>query len=198
MIDIKSLSDGCAMFILTTQRLSLSPHDPTRDADGLASILGDEEVMRHIGAGAMSPEAIANYLRRHADMWLNTGMGGWTLRRSEDDAVLGNIFLKPVRDLPEIEVGYTLGRQHWGHGYAYEALTEVVRHGRGRGIDRIVALVRPENVRSTRLLLRCGFAFDAMIPIREKLLELYVIQPRGIRHAASHRARELPLRGGGV
>ena len=163
------------MLVLTTQRLNLSPHDPARDAAGLAPILGDEEVMRHIGAGAMSTEAIADYLQRHADMWLNTGMGGWTLRRSEEDAVLGNIFLKPVRDLPEIEVGYTLGRQFWGQGYAYEALTEVVRHGRGRGIDRIIALVRPANIRSIRLLLRCGFAFEATVPIREKLLELYVI-----------------------
>lgn len=186
------------MSVLTTQRLSLSPHDPARDTDGLASILGDEEVMRHVGAGAMSLEAIANYLRRHADMWRNTGMGGWTVRRAEDDVVLGNIFLKPVRDLPEIEVGYTLGRQFWGQGYAHEALTEVVRHGRGRGIDRIIALVRPANIRSIRLLLRCGFAFEATVPIREKPLELYVIQPREMRHDACHSEWELPLRGGGV
>lgn len=177
------------MPVLSTRRLSLSPHDPARDADGLAPILGDGEVMRHIGEGAMSPAAIADYLQRHTEMWLNTGMGGWTIRRSEDDAVVGNIFLKPMRDLPEIEVGYTLGQQHWGQGYACEALKEVVPHGRDRGLARIAALVRPENTRSTRLLLRCGFAFEAKIPMREKVLELFVIRPKEMRHDADDSAR---------
>ena len=69
------------------------------------------------------------------------------------------------------------------------ALKEVVRHGRDRGLARIAALVRPENTRSTRLLLRCGFAFEAEIPMREKVLELYVIRPKAMQHDADDSAR---------
>ena len=56
------------------------------------------------------------------------------------------------------EIGYILGPDHWGKGYAHEAMTAVIAHlFIARGLDRIVADVDPRNAASIGLLLRLGF-----------------------------------------
>jgi [ribosomal protein S5]-alanine N-acetyltransferase len=161
------------MTILASERLVLSPHDPKID---ILAHLTDPIVMRHIGAGAMTTNQVADYIRRYAALWETAGFGGWTVRRVEDQSVLGNIFLKRLRELPEIEVGYSFARTAWGHGYATEALQRVIKFAHEeRQISRVVALVRPVNIRSSAVLTRCGFALESTIPLRAKMLELYSI-----------------------
>jgi RimJ/RimL family protein N-acetyltransferase len=72
--------------------------------------------------------------------------------------VIGSAALKPLEDTgPEIEVGYHLGRAHWGRGYATEAARGLLQHGFERlGLARIVAVVDPENTRSLAVVARLG------------------------------------------
>ena len=162
--------------ILATARLTLQPHNRVKDATRLFPILNDPVVMEHIGDGALTLDGIDEYLARHQNYWATTGMGGWTIERHADHAVLGNAFLKPMRELPEIEVGYCLGREYWGFGYGREVLSEIVRHAQhDRRLARVVAVVRPENRRSASLLLRCGFQLESIRKINGKDREFYVI-----------------------
>ena len=56
------------------------------------------------------------------------------------------------------EVGFILHPDHWGRGYAREAMAAVIDHlFATRGLDRITADVDPRNAASTGLLLRLGF-----------------------------------------
>ena len=56
------------------------------------------------------------------------------------------------------EIGYILHPDHWGRGYAREALAAVISHlFASRGLDRIIADVDPRNAASIGLLLRLGF-----------------------------------------
>jgi ribosomal-protein-alanine N-acetyltransferase len=56
------------------------------------------------------------------------------------------------------EIGYILGPDHWGKGYAREAMAAVIAHlFSARGLDRIIADVDPRNAASIGLLLRLGF-----------------------------------------
>ncbi|MDQ0089247.1 ribosomal-protein-alanine N-acetyltransferase [Paenibacillus anaericanus] len=51
------------------------------------------------------------------------------------------------------EIGYDLGREYWGHGYMSEALHMLLAYGfETMGLNRIEALVDPDNVRSRELL----------------------------------------------
>jgi RimJ/RimL family protein N-acetyltransferase len=51
----------------------------------------------------------------------------------------------------------------------------VIRYGENeRALQRIVGLVRPENEHSIALLVRCGFAFEKAMPLRNKTLHVYV------------------------
>ena len=55
-------------------------------------------------------------------------------------------------------VAYILGRKHWGHGYAHEAMQAMLEHlGSAYGVDRYLATVEVDNRRSIRLLERLGF-----------------------------------------
>lgn len=65
--------------------------------------------------------------------------------------------------LPAVEVGWRLGRAHWGQGLATEAATAAVRFGfEHRGLDRIVSIAQLGNAASERIITKLG-----MHPVRE-------------------------------
>lgn len=66
-----------------------------------------------------------------------------------------------ARKGPEIEVGYHIHDAFAGRGYATEAARAYIEWGfapkpDGLGLDRIVAIVRPDHAASRRVLEKCG------------------------------------------
>lgn len=60
--------------------------------------------------------------------------------------------------LPAVEVGWRLGEQFWGQGYATEAGAAWVRHGfEDLGLTEIVSVYEPENTASGSVMQRLGF-----------------------------------------
>lgn len=58
-------------------------------------------------------------------------------------------------------VGYWIGQDHWGHGYATEAMFAMSRFAfQNAGKDELCAAVHPENAASVRVLEKAGFVFD--------------------------------------
>jgi RimJ/RimL family protein N-acetyltransferase len=55
------------------------------------------------------------------------------------------------------EVGYIIGREHWGKGYAREAMSAFIAYAFAHRTDHLRADVDPRNDRSLRLLLTLGF-----------------------------------------
>ena len=49
-------------------------------------------------------------------------MGWWTIRLKENKYLIGQICLRPEKDLAEIAVGYALDVAFWRQGYVQEAL----------------------------------------------------------------------------
>jgi ribosomal-protein-alanine N-acetyltransferase len=60
------------------------------------------------------------------------------------------------------ETGYVLAVDAWGRGYATEALKAVVTVAREVGVRRLHAHYHPENLRSVRVLQKCGFTEDSL------------------------------------
>jgi RimJ/RimL family protein N-acetyltransferase len=57
------------------------------------------------------------------------------------------------------ELGWALAREHWGQGYATEAVTAAREWAYyERGVGRLISLIAPANVRSQRLAERLGCA----------------------------------------
>jgi RimJ/RimL family protein N-acetyltransferase len=62
------------------------------------------------------------------------------------------------------ELGYALGRAHWGQGLMHEALAALLAAGFGdMGLRRVEAEVDIRNVSSARLLQRLGFAKEGLL-----------------------------------
>ena len=62
------------------------------------------------------------------------------------------------------ELGYALGRSHWGAGYMREALHAVIGHAFGAmGLRRLEAEVNPANGASVRLLERLGCVREGVL-----------------------------------
>jgi RimJ/RimL family protein N-acetyltransferase len=69
-----------------------------------------------------------------------------------EDKVVGNV-VSFERDGVR-EVGYWIGREHWGNGIATEALSQFLPYDPERPL---VARVAKHNVASVRVLEKCGF-----------------------------------------
>ena len=64
-------------------------------------------------------------------------------------------WLAHITDAPEI--GWRLGAQHWGNGYATEAAQAALAYGFTTvGLNEIVSCTIPRNVRSVRVMQKIG------------------------------------------
>ncbi len=77
----------------------------------------------------------------------------------ESDQIIGSIDFKYVPQDGVTEVGYGLNPRFEGHGYMTEALRSFLDFGKGLGIKTVRADTLPDNLRSQRVLQRCGFRF---------------------------------------
>ncbi len=60
------------------------------------------------------------------------------------------------------EIGYVIDPEFWGAGYATEAIAVVIRYGfREMGLHSIEARVNPENIDSSKVLLKQKFVKEA-------------------------------------
>ena len=130
-----------------------------RDLDDLARLDGDPRVMRYVGDGrTLSREAVARGLarmRRYYDLYPD--LGAWRAERRADGAFVGWFCLKYIPKTAEIEVGYRLVPEAWGHGYATEGAKALLRYGFDTlELRRIVGVTYPANVASQRVLLKAG------------------------------------------
>jgi RimJ/RimL family protein N-acetyltransferase len=94
----------------------------------------------------------------------------WGIVRHEDGLVIGTCTLFHIDESNRrAEIGYALGRAHWGKGYMREALSALLEYAfRTLGLHRIEADVDPRNEASIRLLERLGFQKEGYL--RERWL----------------------------
>ena len=79
----------------------------------------------------------------------------------------------------EIEIGYLLGREHWGNGYATEAALAVRDWALAElGLERLIALIYPGNVRSIRVAEKLGMEPEDEIEIFGNRVTLYSLGKR--------------------
>jgi RimJ/RimL family protein N-acetyltransferase len=137
--------------MIRTERLLLR-RARADDLDAFHAILSDRVAMRY---WSTPPHAMLEETREWLDRTINAPAD------ASDDYVIeldGRVIGKAgCWRLPEI--GYILHRDHWGKGYAREAMAAVTAHiFATRDIARLVADVDPRNQASLGLLARLGFS----------------------------------------
>jgi ribosomal-protein-alanine N-acetyltransferase len=144
---------------LITERLKLRWMDEF-DIPAHYLVFSDPEVTRYWSRGpwtdvAEAAEALAATMTAYADgSALRLGM---ELRDSGE--LIGSVSLHHFEDASRrCELGYALGRAHWGHGYVTEALRALLDYGfHVLGLNRIEADIDPRNIASARVLEKLGF-----------------------------------------
>ncbi|MGY1717069.1 GNAT family N-acetyltransferase [Geodermatophilus sp. SYSU D01106] len=145
---------------LLTPRLRLRAWTTRRDdLARLTDIYGRPEVTRWLGGSpSVGPvELVARWAEvNRAD----PRFGCWAVEvRADPPVVAGTVLLKPLPDgVGEVEVGWHLHPECWGHGYATEAARAVVERAFGAGLPEVYAVVRPGNEPSLAVCRRLGMA----------------------------------------
>lgn len=159
-------------FVLQTARLSLREMSPA-DLDFIAAMLANAEVMRYY------PKC---YSRQEAEVWIQRqmrryarhGHGLWLVSEQSTGEPVGQVGLviQNIGGVEEREVGYLIHRPFWRRGFATEAARACRDYAfETLGRQRVIALIRPENVPSQGVAGKLG-----MTP------ETYQIQHSGFAH----------------
>jgi ribosomal-protein-alanine N-acetyltransferase len=149
---------------LTTERLRLRAPLPA-DAAAIVRYAGDERVARTTLdiPHPYSDAAAAEFIRSTARWWDEGEGATWSITTRGDGAVLGCIGLTFVREHRRAELGYWIGHDHWGRGYATEAARAVVEWAFANGWERITAGHFAGNEASGRVLEKAGFQREGLL-----------------------------------
>jgi RimJ/RimL family protein N-acetyltransferase len=131
------------------------------DLDDLYRIYSDAEIMKYIGKGvrtrAETESAIHNILKH----WEQNNFGMWAVVHKTDCKTIGRCGLCFLDKTPEVELGYALDKFYWNQGLATEASLASLNYGfEILQLEKIVAIARPENIASQRVMQKVGMKYE--------------------------------------
>ena len=148
---------------LETNRLKLRRWKKD-DLDPFAAINADPTVMKHM------PSALTS---RETALWMawievgfeEFGFGLWAVEHGANGDFIGFTGIQvpklEAHFTPAVEVGWRLGKEHWGNGYATEAAVAALGFGFSDArLDEIVSFTVPANIRSITVMERLGMTRD--------------------------------------
>lgn len=148
---------------IETERLILRPwtHE---DALRLFDIFRRPEVARWSGNGQpmrVVAESHARIDRQSERAGPHLATGVFAAGRKDNGVVAGMCMLVPIPasagvDRSDMEVGWHLHPDSWGHGFATEAALALLDRGFTAGLSEIYAVTDPDNVRSQAVCRRLG------------------------------------------
>ena len=158
ILDLKRLP------ILETERLRLAPLAAS-DADHLFPIMGDPEVMAYWDIPEVDdPDLVAGIVQGQVDAMADGKAIYWAMRTLAGGDFLGSCDLSEIdRWHRRAQVGFMLGRDAWGQGYALEAMRTVVAFAAGAGVRKLSARTHLGNHRSEALLEKLGFVKEGLL-----------------------------------
>jgi RimJ/RimL family protein N-acetyltransferase len=157
---------------LETERLLLR-RPQADDAAAFYPHWQDAEAVQYVG-GVKTREQTEEMVERMIRHWDWYELGEFTVERREDGEVLGRVGFQlwDPRDWTngkrarlegdvERELGWKLGHEHWGRGYATEAAAACRDWAVGElGLTRVISLIALENIASVRVAEKIGESFE--------------------------------------
>ncbi len=150
---------------ITTERLVLRALD-LDDAPAVAARAGDGRVAKYLIA-VPSPYPVSL-----ASDWIMARIAWWPQQRGVTLAItetatsselIGTVSLRRFARDRRAELGYWLGAEAWGKGYATEAASALVDYGfRDLGLSRIYAQVLEGNAPSCHVLEKLGMLSEGI------------------------------------
>jgi [ribosomal protein S5]-alanine N-acetyltransferase len=161
--------------VLETPRLLLREMS-LEDLDFVAAMLAHPEVMRFWPKCYNREEAV-DWIKRQQQRYANHGVGYWLAldKSSNQPAGQAGLLVQQVDDVEEVGLGYIMHRPFWRMGFAFEAASSCMDYAFNKlGRNRVIALVRPENLPSQGVALKLGMRVEKSTLLAEYEHLVYV------------------------
>jgi RimJ/RimL family protein N-acetyltransferase len=160
--------------ILETNRLQLRTLT-LEDAEFVLRLLNEPSFIQNIAdRGVRTIEQAQDYIRNGPmASYEKFGFGLWLVETKSNNLPIGICGLIKRDVLDDVDIGYALLPEFWSQGYALESASGVMGYaGNKLGLNRVVAVVNPNNESSIRLLEKIGFTFERMVRLTADASEI--------------------------
>ena len=146
---------------LTTARLTLRRWREEH-AEAMTAVWADPDVWRALRPGEpFDPAFAAARAQLHVRHWREHGFGLWVAEDRASGEPAGWVGPWHPTFVPEladrVEIGWTLRRPFWGRGLATEGAEAAVAAAFAHlGVDEVISLIYPQNLRSIAVARRLG------------------------------------------
>jgi ribosomal-protein-alanine N-acetyltransferase len=151
-----------AIPIITTERLRLRPFTMADDS-AIFAMCSDPELCRFVRFDAhRTIRETREFLELVQEHYRRGEPFAWAIVLAAEDRVIGSCgFVAHQQN--SAEIGYWLGRDYWGNGYAAEAALALVQFGfEQMGLERIVAKCFPDNRAGQRVIEKLGLKYEGV------------------------------------
>ena len=152
------------MIVLETKRLILRQFN-VDDAPFILTLLNEPSFLRYIGDKKVRThdDARQYILNGPQASYTQHGFGLYQVELKHYRTPAGMCGLLKRDELPEPDIGFAFLPDYWNKGLAFEAASAVLNDARERlKLDRLLAIVNPDNDASIKLLEKLGFSFERM------------------------------------
>lgn len=151
------------MNIIETERLLFRTWKET-DAVAYFAINQESKVLEFL-PGPLTIDVVKQFIADKNQCFVDHQYTLWAVEEKMTGAMMGFIgFSSPswkAHFTPCIEIGWRLGSQYWGKGYATEGAKAVLEYGfKQFDWDQIVSFTVPDNSRSIRVMEKIGMKRD--------------------------------------
>lgn len=145
------------------------------DRDFLVDLFSRQELVAHRPHPVPdAPEVIDAQLDRDIGHWERYRHGRWLLLCAEQKIGIGGLTVRP--DVDGLNLSYHLHPRQWRQGFASEFVAGALRVGfSDLGAERIVALIRPGNAPSQRVVENARFKFESVMELDGAPTQLFAI-----------------------
>ena len=143
--------------IFETERLYVRRYT-LADEENFYRLNSDPEVVRYIRP-PKSREESRQFLQQNLALYERFPfMGRWAMIYKPANVFVGSFAIFPIDNTKDVQLGYSLLKEHWGKGFA----TESIPAGRQYAFENlclkeIYAITEMANTASQKALLKCGF-----------------------------------------
>ena len=160
--------------MLETERLIMRPLVES-DVDEIFAMRSDEEIMRFIREPQARDESF-DWIKLVSARWHKDKLGFCAVIEKKSQKFLGWCGIWRLKETGEIEIGYAIDKANWGKGFATEAAERFMRYAFEQlNAEKIVAVARPENTASRRVMEKLGMQFVKIATFYGQSLVQYAI-----------------------
>jgi RimJ/RimL family protein N-acetyltransferase len=161
--------------MLETDRLFLRRFDKN-DIDSVFAMRSDADVMRFIREPQTDRAEAKSWINLVSSRWETDKIGFCAIIEKSSGRYIGWCGLWRLKETDETEVGYALIKEFRGRGYAVEASEAFLIYAfEMLNLKEVVAVARPENRASRRVMEKLGMSYDYTGKFYERDLVHYSI-----------------------